>query len=66
MQDSVETRRGSRGGSRHDMKDGKTGGLCPTCNQTMSLTEFATTVPDRLSPSAKLDAACGEMKLYAA
>src|ERR1700722_9585560 len=34
----VETRRGSRGDSRHDMKDGKTGGLCPTCNQTMSLT----------------------------
>jgi hypothetical protein len=34
----IETRGGSRGGGRHDMEDGKTGGLCPTCNQTMSLT----------------------------
>jgi hypothetical protein len=34
----VETRGGSRGGGRHDTKDSKTGGLCPTCNQTMSLT----------------------------
>jgi hypothetical protein len=34
----IETRRGHRGGSRHDGKDSRTGGLCPTCNQTMSLT----------------------------
>ena len=25
-------------GSRHDGRDGRTGALCPTCNQTMSLT----------------------------
>ena len=34
----IETRRGPRDGSRHDGRDGRTGALCPTCNQTMSLT----------------------------
>ena len=34
----IETRRGPRGGSCLDGKDGRTGALCPTCNQTMSLT----------------------------
>jgi hypothetical protein len=34
----METRRSSHGGRHHDMEDGKTGGLCPACNQTMPLT----------------------------
>jgi hypothetical protein len=34
----IETRRGPRSGSPHDGKDGRTGRLCPTCNQTMPLT----------------------------
>jgi hypothetical protein len=33
----IEARREPRGGSRHD-KDGRIGGLCPSCHQTMSLT----------------------------
>jgi hypothetical protein len=34
----IETRHEPRDGSRHDGKDGKSGGLCPTCNETMPLT----------------------------
>lgn len=35
----IETRRGPGGdGSRQEGKDSRTGGLCPSCNQTMPLT----------------------------
>ena len=34
----IETRRGPHGGSRPDGNEGRTGGLCPACNQTMFLT----------------------------
>ncbi|MGI8451397.1 MAG: hypothetical protein ACR2MP_30275 [Streptosporangiaceae bacterium] len=34
----IEARLGPQGGDRHDGKNGRTGELCPTCNQTMSLT----------------------------
>jgi hypothetical protein len=34
----IETRHGPHGGSHPDGRDGKTGALFPTCNQTMSLT----------------------------
>lgn len=34
----IETSHGPHGGSRPDVRDGRTGALCPTCNQTMSLT----------------------------
>ena len=34
----IGTRRGSGGGNRADGRDGRTGELCPTCYQTMSLT----------------------------
>jgi hypothetical protein len=34
----TETRRGSRGGGRHDGKDGRIGTLCPTCNEAVPLT----------------------------
>ena len=34
----VEARAGSSGDGRHDVKEGRTGALCPTCNQVMPLT----------------------------
>jgi hypothetical protein len=34
----IATHRRLRGSSRQQEKDGRTGALCPTCNQTMSLT----------------------------
>ena len=34
----IETRSGPGDGSRHDEKHRGTGEVCPTCNQTMSLT----------------------------
>lgn len=34
----IESRGSGGGGSRRDGKDGRTGGLCPTCYQTMPLT----------------------------
>jgi hypothetical protein len=34
----IETRHGQHGESRPGGRDGRTGALCPTCNQTMSLT----------------------------
>jgi hypothetical protein len=34
----IGTRRGPRNGGRDDRHDGRTGRLCPTFNQTMSLT----------------------------
>lgn len=34
----IETRHGQHADSRPDGRDGRTGALCPTCNQTMSLT----------------------------
>ena len=34
----IATRDESLGNARHGMKDGRTGEVCPTCNQVMSLT----------------------------
>lgn len=34
----IKTRSGPGDGSRHDEKHRRTGEVCPTCNQTMSLT----------------------------
>ena len=34
----IGARGGMRGGGRQDMTDGRTGGLCPTCYQTMPVT----------------------------
>jgi hypothetical protein len=41
----IGTRGNSSTDARHDLKDGRTGRLCPTSNQMMPLTGSATTAP---------------------
>jgi ssDNA-binding Zn-finger/Zn-ribbon topoisomerase 1 len=43
----IGTRIDSPKDAHHNVKDGRTGGLCPACNQMMPLTGSATTAPPK-------------------
>jgi len=53
----IGTRGNSSTDARHDVKDGRTGGLCPTCNQMMPLTGVCDNCSTLTSPVNSRDRA---------